>query len=182
LLASTATPGFRPRRALLLIGGAALIAALVYVATTVSVTEPTGGCYFPAAGSSQESILTEGRTKARFNLLYPCQLPGGEALTAINVSGTAGQQTAVLAFDGPFDMTVRQSQVAPILSPDPAGTSHIVVDLFPNIKADVIERNDASRNAEYRVVWAQGGVFFEVLAAGPPLSREQILKVARSLQ
>ena len=28
----------------------------------------------------------------------------------------------------------------------------------------------------------QGGVFYEVLAAGPPLSREQILKVARSLQ
>ena len=56
------------------------------------------------------------------------------------------------------------------------------VEMSAMIKADVIERNDASKNAEYRIVWAQGGVFYEVLAAGPPLSREQILKVARSLQ
>jgi len=148
----------------------------------VTVPEPVGGCYFPAAGSSQDSILSEGKAKAGFPLAYPCQLPGGESLSGINVTGTPGKQTAVLTFGGPFDMTVRQSQVAPVLSADPAGASHIVVNLFPNVKADVIERNDASQDVEYRIVWVQSGIFYEVLAAGPPLSRDAILKVARSLQ
>ena len=41
----------------------------------------------------------------------------------------------------------------------------------PAVKADVIERNDGSRRAEYHVVWSQGKVFYDVLASGAVLSR-----------
>ena len=180
--ASIATPAFKPRRLILLAGAGVLLAAFVYAAMTVSVTEPTGGCYLPAAGSAAAATLNDGKSKAAFPLVYPCDLPGGETLTAIQVTGATGKQTAVLAFDGPFDMTVRESQVAPAINADPGGTTHIVLNLFPNTKADVIERNDGSAKAEYRIVWSQAGIYYEVLASGPPLSREQILKVARSLQ
>jgi hypothetical protein len=159
-----------------------IVAGIAYSALTVSVSEPSGGCYLPAEGSRQGDVLKEGKAKAGFNLRYPCQLPAGQTLTSISVVGQTGRQSATLNFDGPFDMTIRQSQIPPALSADPAGSSHVVIDLFPSIKAQLIERNDGSRKAEYHLVWSQDAIFFDLLADGPPLSREQILKAARSLQ
>src|SRR5262249_3053972 len=157
-------------------------ATLIYAAVTVTVENPAGGCYFPSAGSEAEAGLKEARGKTGFSLLFPCPLPGGGSLTSAHGVGGRGQQSATMAFSGPFDMTLRQSQVAPRVSADPAGSTHITVSLFSNVKADLIERNDGSRRAEYHVIWSQGTMFYELLADGPPLSRDLILNVARSLQ
>src|SRR5262249_23934120 len=117
-----------------------------------------------------------------FPLLYPCELPAGEKLTAVTIAGEIGAQSGTLTFGGPFDMTLRQSQVPPALSADPAGASLIIIDLVPSVKPQLIQRHDGSRKAEYHLVWNQQGIFYDLLADRPPLSREQILKAARSLK
>jgi hypothetical protein len=98
------------------------------------------------------------------------------------VTGDAGRQQAELVWDGPFDLTLRQSQLAPAVAPDPAGASHIIIDLFPNVPATLIEQNDGSGHALYHLFWQRGGVYFEVQAVGPPLQRRAVLKIATSLQ
>ncbi len=159
-----------------------MVAVAVYSAAVCTVTEPTGGCDFPAEGSREAATLDAARAKAAFTLLYPCDLPEGQGLTSVDVTGAAGRQSATMFFDGPFEISVRQSQVAPIQSADPAGASHIVIELLAGVNADLIERNDGSRRAEYRIVWARGGFYYEVLALGPPLSRRQIVNVAKTLE
>jgi hypothetical protein len=159
-----------------------VVACTAYSALTVTVTDPSGSCTIPAKDSDAGSLLDDSTQQAGFKVLYPCQLPAGEKLTTAGVTGDPGARSSTLTFGGPFDMTVRQSQVPPALSADPAGSSHLVIDLFPNVKAQLIERNDGSRKAEYHLVWNQGAFFYDVLADGPPLSRDLILKAARSLQ
>ena len=98
------------------------------------------------------------------------------------VTGQPGRQQAELVFDGPFDLTLRQSQYPPAVAADPAGASHSEVALFPNVRATLVERNDGTRCALYHLFWEQDGLFYEVQASGPPLQRRTILNVARSLQ
>jgi hypothetical protein len=109
-------------------------------------------------------------------------LPNAQLLESASVQGPSGRQRADLVFDGPFDLTVRQSQVPPPVSPDPAGASRRVVDLFPNVRATYIERNDGTSKALYHLFWEVNGLFYEVQAFGPPLQSRAILQVARSLQ
>ncbi len=84
---------------------------------------------------------------------------------------------------GPSSSRISQSQVAPLINADPAGASHIVLDeLFPGVKADLIEINEGTGKATYHLIWDRNGLHYEVLAKGPPLQRRAILDVARSLQ
>jgi hypothetical protein len=135
----------------------------------------------PEPGTTAGDALLRARGQANFDVLYPCQLPGGERLESSSVTGTPGRQQAELVFAGPFDLTIRQSQYPPAVAPDPAGASRIVVDLFPNVRADLIERNDGSSRALYHLFWSRNGVYYEVQAFGPPLQRRHILMVATSL-
>ena len=85
-------------------------------------------------------------------------------------------------FNGPYEMTIRQSQIPPAQSADPAGASKVDVQLFPNTEATLIERNDGSRKAMYHLLWVRNGLYYELQAFGPPLQRQQILDAARSLE
>ncbi len=98
------------------------------------------------------------------------------------VTGQPGRQQAELVFDGPFDLTLRQAQYAPAVSADPAGASRTEIDLLPNVRATLIERNDGTRKALYHLLWQRNGIYYEVQALGPPLQRRTILLVATSLQ
>ena len=98
------------------------------------------------------------------------------------VTGQPGRQQAELVFDGPFDLTLRQSQYPPAVSADPAGASHSEVALFPNVRATLIEVNDGTSRALYHLLWDQNGVYYELQALGPPQQRRTVLEIARSLQ
>jgi hypothetical protein len=127
-------------------------------------------------------MLSDLRAKTRFAIVYPCYLPNAQDLTAATVQGNTGRQQAELVFSGPFDLTVRQAQFPPAVSPDPAGASKRAVDLFPNVQATLIERNDGTSKALYHLFWGTNGLYYEVQALGPPLQSQTILKIARSLQ
>jgi hypothetical protein len=128
-------------------------------------------------------MLAQGRTDATFQFLYPCYLPNSQTLRAVSVIGDRGRQSVVVSWEGPFELTFRQSQVAPLANTDPAGASRRVVNqLFPGTNADLIEINDGSSRASYHLVWSRGGFYYEVLAVGPPLQSRVVLEVARSLQ
>jgi hypothetical protein len=94
----------------------------------------------------------------------------------------AGRQQAELVFTGPFDLTIRQSQFAPAVSPDPSGASRTVIDLFPNVRATLIERYDGTSRALYHLFWERDGIHYEVQAVGPHQQRRLILLIATSLQ
>jgi hypothetical protein len=79
-------------------------------------------------------------------------------------------------------MTIRQSQVAPAVSPDPTGASRVSITLLTNVPATLIERNDGSAKALYHLYWERNDLFYELQAYGPPLQRDTVLKMARSLQ
>jgi hypothetical protein len=87
-----------------------------------------------------------------------------------------------MVFSGTFDLTLRQAQIAPAVSADPAGASRRTIDLYPNVQATFIEQNDGTSKALYHLLWQQNGLFYEVQAYGPPLQSQTIVKVARSLQ
>ncbi|HXH22925.1 MAG TPA: hypothetical protein VNN10_12935 [Dehalococcoidia bacterium] len=160
----------------------AVAAVLLLAFTCESVGEETG-CSIPQEDSIQGKILAEGRREAAFDFLYPCRLPNSQRLTNISVVGASGRQSVTLTFEGPFEINIYQSQTIPVASADPAGASHIVLrNLFPGIDADLIEINEGARKAQYRLVWRQGGMYYEIAAAGPPLQRRTILEIARSLQ
>lgn len=96
--------------------------------------------------------------------------------------GETGRQRVELVFQGAFDMTLRQAQVPPPVTPDPTGASRITVRLFDNVPASLIESNDGTGDALYHLYWERNGVYYELQAYGPPLQRETILRVARSLK
>jgi hypothetical protein len=127
-------------------------------------------------------MISELRGQARFALLYPCYLPNAQTLTSTSLVGATGRQQAELVFAGPFDLTVRQAQFPPAVSPDPTGASRRTINLFPNVQATVIERNDGTNKALYHLFWSSNGVYYEVQALGPPLQTQTILKIARSLE
>ena len=139
-------------------------------------------CPTPVPGSSQDGLLQKARTGAAFTLLYPCSMPGSQQLTSSSVIGDKGRQQAELVFSGAFDLTIRQSQFPPAVSPDPAGASRRTIDLFPNVKATLIEINDGSGSAQYHYLWERGGIYFELQAVGPPLQERSLRQVATSLQ
>ena len=175
-------PAFRFRKLLPYFAGGLGVALVVWSAATCSSNDVTSACPMPAPGSKEAGALDEARSRARFPVLYPCELPAGQRLSSTSVIGNPGRQQAELVFAGPFDLTIRQSQFPPVVAPDPAGASHIVVDLSPNVRGTLIERNDGTRRALYHLLWEQDGVHYEVQAYGPPLQRRQVLLVATSLQ
>ncbi len=160
------------------VGGAIVLAFLVAVC---EVNNPQA-CAKPPAESEGGRMLAEGRSSVPFPVLYPCTLPNGESLTNVAVTGERGRQAVTLTFDGPFEMSLRQSEAAPVYSPDPAGTSRSPVSLFPGVSGTLIERYDGSRHAQYQVVWERDDIFYELIAVGPPLQREQVLLVITSLE
>ncbi len=115
-------------------------------------------------------------------MLYPCFVPGGTQLSGGTIVGSPGRQQAELVFAGVFDLTIRQAQYPPAVAPDPTGASRRVIDLFPNIPADLIEINDGSSHASYHYFWERDGIYYEVQAIGPALQEHAIREVATSLQ
>lgn len=161
-------------------GGALVLLVLGFYGCSVSST--TEACPQPAAGSEAESSLATVRQRSSFDLLYPCYLPNSQALESSSIIGEAGKQRAELVFTGPFDMTLRQSQTPPPFTPDPTGSSHITVQLFDGVQGTLIERNDGTSKALYHLYWERFGRFFELQVFGPPLQRDAVLRVARSLE
>ena len=172
-----------PRRVLRYAAAAAAVAFVVWLAFTCGAADVATGCHIPADDGREGRLLAQGRSEASFDFQYPCRLPNSQSLVNVAVVGAAGRQSVTLSWDGPFDLSIQQSQVAPLQNADPAGASHIVLDdLFPGVRADLIEINDGSRRAQYRLIWARAGIYYEVVAVGPPLQRRVILDIARSLE
>jgi hypothetical protein len=163
-------------------GGGVLVALLVIAAFTCNSPDTVEACPTPRAGTTAEGLLSTARSQAGFPVLYPCQLPAAQRLEGATVTGSPGRRQAEFVFEGPFDLTIRQSQFPPPVNPDPTGASRIVVDVFPNVQGTLIERNDGSTQALYHLFWTRNGLFYEVQAVGPPLQRRWILMVATSLQ
>ncbi|HLF70614.1 MAG TPA: hypothetical protein VI759_00470 [Dehalococcoidia bacterium] len=164
------------------IGGVLSVALMIWLASNCSSGGQTGDCDRPGAGSLAANRLDEAGDAAAFPILYPCDLPAAEELTDATVTGTPGKQIVELRFDGPFDVSVRQAQFAPIQQADPTGASRISIDLFPNVRATLIERNDGTNKALYHFIWERNGIFYEVQASGPPLQRDAVRRIATSLQ
>lgn len=122
------------------------------------------------------------RDEAGFPVLYPCSLPGNQRLVSGSVIGQPGRQQAEIVFAGPFDLTIRQAQYPPVVAPDPAGASRRTINLFPNVRATLIEINDGSGAASYHYFWEQDGIHYELQAIGPPLQERTMREVATSLQ
>ena len=99
-----------------------------------------------------------------------------------SIIGEPGRQQVELFFEGVFEISVKQSQFPPAIPPDPSGSSHRTINLFPNVPADLIEINDASGAASYHYYWERGGVFYEVLAVGPALQERSLRALATSLE
>jgi len=158
------------------------ITALVFMAATCSASDAVGACPTPVPGSKGATLLDEARSEARFNLVYPCDVPAGEALDTVAVTGVSPRQQVEFAFDGPFDIKLRQSQFPPPVNPDPTGATRTDIALFPNVQAILIERNDGSPDALYHLFWSQDGLHYEVQVTGPPLQRRAVLEFARSLK
>ena len=127
-------------------------------------------------------MLEQARTEAGFRIQYPCQLPAGERLASVALTGQPGKRTVALAFEGPFEISLHQSQVAPAYGPDPTGASRVNVDLFPGVRGILLERYDGSRKAQYDIFWDRDGLHYELLVVGPPLSRRQVLLFVTSLE
>jgi hypothetical protein len=166
-----------------LAAGGVLLVAFVFMAFTCQGAEedPTG-CRTPVPASQEAMLLDRARGEASFNLLYPCRLPAASRLVAANVQGARGRQQSELVFNGPYELTIRQSQVPPAVSADPAGASKIDIQLFPNTEATLIERNDGSQKALYHLLWIRNGLYYELQAFGPPLQRRSIIDTAQSLE
>jgi hypothetical protein len=161
---------------------AAGLALVVWLAFTCGTADVATGCEVPEEDSREGRFLAEGHAEASFDFQYPCRMPNSQRLTNVAVVGAAGRQSVTLSWDGPFDLSIQQSQVAPLINADPAGASHIIIDnLFPGVRADLIEINDGSRRAQYRLLWSQRGIYYEVVAVGPPLQRRVIIDIARGL-
>ena len=152
------------------------------MAATCEGSSPVSACPTPPPGSHADGLLAQARAQAGFTVLYPCQLPNAQELSTATVTGVAGRRQTELVFTGPFDLTIRQSQYPPAVSPDPSGASRITIDLFPNVRATLIERNDGSSRALYHLFWEQNGIHYEVQAVGPPQQRRLVLLIATTLQ
>jgi hypothetical protein len=154
----------------------------VFLVFTCGTPEAESDCPLPKEGTHQADAIADGKSKAGFPVLYPCKLPNSQTLTSFDVVGAPGKQSVSITFDGPFEITIRQSQIAPVVNADPTGASHTVVrDLFPGTDADLIEINEGTGKAQYHLIWSRGPMYYEVLMTGPPLQRKAVLDLARSL-
>jgi hypothetical protein len=99
-----------------------------------------------------------------------------------SVTGEPGRQQVELFFEGVFEISVRQAQFPPPVPPDPTGSTHRTIDLFPNVQAELIEINDASGAASYHYYWERNGIFYEVLAVGPALQERTLRTLTTSLE
>jgi hypothetical protein len=133
-------------------------------------------------GSTQDGLLQSARGKASFHVSYPCYLPNSQVLRSSSVVGDPGKQLAELAWEGPFDLSIRQAQFPPPPVADQIGASRQTIDLFPNTKATFIQINDGSSKAHYHLLWERDGLNYELQAVGPPLQQAIILRIARSLE
>lgn len=156
------------------------LVAMIFIALTCS-SEDVEACPLPPAESNLGQDLALVRTQAGFPVRYPCFLPGGERFEVITFTPGSREQVELI-FDGPFEMSIRQSNLPPAVNPDPSGASRITRNLFPNVPVEIIERNDGSRRALYHLYWENENVFYELQAYGPPQQREAVLQVARSLE
>ena len=139
-------------------------------------------CPTPVPGSQQGEIITQARQKTDFELNYPCYLPNSQVLESHSVTGEAGRQRSELVFNGPFEISIRQAQVPPLVEPDPTGASRRSIFLFDGIQASFIERTDGTSKALYHLYWERNGFFYELQAFGPYQQQRTILQIARSLQ
>ncbi len=155
---------------------------VVFMAFTCKSNDPTSACPTPVPGSAEDTFLQSARGQASFAIKFPCYLPLSEKLTDSSVTGDAGRQEVDLVWTGPFDMTIRQSQFAPAVSPDPTGSSREVIRLFSNVSAALISEDGGTGHTLYHLFWQQGVIYYELQASGPPLQRDTILQIARSLQ
>jgi hypothetical protein len=142
---------------------------------------PASACPLPAAGSAEGAIIAQAQQRTRFQLDYPCYLPNSQVLESHSVTGNVGQQRSEFTFTGPFDIAIRQAQVAPPLEPDPTGATHTTIMLMEGVRADFIQRTDGSSKALYHLYWERNGFFYELQAFGPYTQQRTILQVARSL-
>jgi hypothetical protein len=155
---------------------------VVYMAATCQGASTVQACALDSLTPKESAVLDKARQQAGFDLLFPCYLPNAQTLESSAVTGDPGRQAASLVWTGPFDFTISQSQFPPAVSADPSGSSRVTVDLFPDTQADLIERNDATSEALYHLLWQRDEVYYELLAYGPPQQRRIILEIARSLQ
>jgi hypothetical protein len=153
-----------------------------YFAATCSNDDQLEACPTPAPGSVEDGFVQDARSQANFDLVYPCFLPNTETLESSAVTGTSGRQQAEFVWNGTFDLTVRQSQFPPAVTAPPAGASRSVIDLYPNVRADLIEVNDASGDSLYHLLWQRENIYYELQALGPGAQRDLVLRVARSLE
>ena len=152
------------------------------MAFTCKSNDAVSACPTPVPGSTEDQFLQSARSQASFNLVFPCYLPLSEKLTDSTVTGDAGRQEVDLVWTGPFDMTIRQSQFAPAVSPDPTGSSRENIQLYSNVLAALLSEDNGTGRTQYHLFWQQGDIYYEIQANGPPLQRDTILKIARSLQ
>ena len=161
----------------------AIVAAIVvYLAATCTSESAVEACD-PANFTPEEAaIVDEAVAEAQFQLMYPCYLPNAQRLESAAVTGDPGRQSVSFVWVGPFEFTIRQSQFPPAVSPDPSGASRVIIDLFPNTRATLIERNDATEDALYHLFWSEDEIYYELQAFGPPQQRRITLQIARSLE
>ncbi len=152
------------------------------MAFTCKSNDQISVCPTPVPGSAEDTLLQSARGQAAFTLRFPCYLPLSEQLSDSTATGDAGRQEIDLVWTGPFDMTIRQSQFAPAVSPDPTGSSREDIQLFSNVSAALITEDSGTGHTLYHLFWQQGDIYYELQANGPPLQRDTILKIARSLQ
>jgi hypothetical protein len=161
---------------------AAFVALAAWMIATCSGGGPVEACPQPVTGSPQERMLQRVRDEASFPVLYPCSLPLNHPLINTTLVGQPGRQQAELVFQGAFDLTIRQAQFPPAMAPDPTGASRRTIDLFPNVRATLIERNDGSGHTLYHYFWQRNGIYYELQAVGPALQERTLRQVATSLE
>lgn len=163
--------------------GAVIVAVVaVYLATTCSSSDRAEACLLPEPGSDEYALVQRVRAEAGYELLYPCYLPNAQALESTAIIGDPGRQAVSFVWRGPFEFTIRQSQYPPVVPPDPAGVARSGLNLFPNVRAELIQRNDGTGDAMYHLLWQRDDIYYELQAFGPPQQRRIILEIARSLE
>ena len=155
---------------------------IIYLASTCSAVDRSSACAIPLAGTEEAARLDDAISTAQFGLVFPCYLPNAQTLESTSVTGDPGRQAVAFVWVGPFDFTIRQSQFPPAVSADPAGASRITIDLVPATRATLIERNDATGDALYHLLWQDDDIYYELLGYGPAQQRRIILDIARSLE
>ena len=177
-----ATRGFNVRKLIKYGLGGTTAAVLILGFATCSGAPIPEACPTPVPGSREGDVIEAAQAKTGFDLEYPCYLPNSQQLESHSVLGEAGRQRSELVFVGPFEIAIRQSQVPPVLEPDPTGATRTTEQLFPGVRASFIQRTDGTSKAMYHLYWERNGFFYELQAFGPYQQQSTILQIARSLE